>query len=647
MRPQTMTRVAMSVVGLGLLAISFACSGGSSSTGTNTPAPTSGTTLASFSDASTEDWAQIGVKVLSITLTPKGGGTPVTIYTAPTPAPMVNLCQLDQLSELMGSLTVPVGTYAKATLTIAGNPGDITLVSASNPSAGFPLPGGTAVDPANIIVNNTTGTTGSLTTTVTVNLVDPLVVSANQASAMDLEFDLSHPAFIVEHVPNTGAVTWTVNFNGPVRHQPHYDLTQVILRHMYGAVTSVSSDHASLSIVKDYEVYPVPASGPAPVSSLQSLTIQADAANGTIFYDVDAGTSSVVHDFSAQAGTLAGKFVRVAARHQADGSLVAVRVWASSTWAKVWLSPEGHVNHVNTTTNTVSIDNENGVAVPIQVDANTKFYFRVPSNGLADATPIGTGPGFLANLARGFKVHVGLVDPLAATLTAATVDIEIAKYEGTISKATSAGFTYTRAFANAADSYTMNLAFCSPTAKNGKDAAGNQILGFKWWNFTFPTLADTGTNAIPDFVAAVSGAADFGGTAGAVSAYGMSYAIWGDPANATGWSTKWAVLEPTKLPKGTVSSPWASSANGGSFGMTVANGANPVTVDLSTVTGSATLVYDVVTTGKITTVNPIDITTTAGQTALTTYVVNGATVRVAGVPQPDGTIKCYAMNIIH
>jgi hypothetical protein len=37
------------------------------------------------------------------------------------------------------------------------------------------------------------------------------------------------------------------------------------------------------------------------------------------------------------------KFVRVAARYQADGTLVATRVWASSQFNSVWVAPEGHV----------------------------------------------------------------------------------------------------------------------------------------------------------------------------------------------------------------------------------------------------------------------------------------------------------------
>jgi Domain of unknown function (DUF4382) len=650
MRTELKHRLLLGAAGLSLLALSLACSGGSSSTGTNTAPPPSGTVAASFSDASSEDWAQIGVRVMGITLTPQGGGTPVTIYTAPStatePAPLLNLVQLDQLSELIGTLQVPAGTYTSATLTISANPGDVTLVASSNPSATFPLAAGTVVDPSDIQIKHASGTAGSLTTTVSVTLVSPLVVTAGQTTNLDLEFNLAHPAFLVENTVGA-TTTWAVNFNGPVRHNPNYDLASTVLRHAYGSVTGVATDNTSISIVKEHEAYPVPASGPAPIASLQTLQILADATNGTLFYDLDADTTTTIKDFSAEAASLKGKYVRVASRYQADGTLVAVRVWASSNWASVWISPEGHVRHVDTTNNLLYVDNENGVETPIIVNANTSFFFRTPSNALADATPIGTGTAFLANLVRGFKVHVG-ADPLAANLTAKTVDIEIAKYEGTISGANATQFTYTRNFVGTADDYTMTLPYCSSTTKNGKDAKGNQILGFKWWNFTYPTLADTNLTStstpISDFVAAVGGSANFGGTFGAMKAWGMSYAVWGDPANPAGWSTKWAVLEPTLLPRGTVATPLVSSANGGTFGLSLPTGKNPVTVDVSTVSGSATLIYDVSVSSGVITVTPVDITTTAGQNLLATYLVSGTPVRVYGIPQADGSIKAYYIN---
>ena len=75
-------------------------SSGTSSTSTTTSTPQNANLAVLVSDASTEDWATIGVKILSIALIPQGGGSNVTVYTAPSPAPFTNLVMLDQLDEL-------------------------------------------------------------------------------------------------------------------------------------------------------------------------------------------------------------------------------------------------------------------------------------------------------------------------------------------------------------------------------------------------------------------------------------------------------------------------------------------------------------------------------------------------------------------
>ncbi|MGX9105178.1 hypothetical protein ACWTQZ_26200, partial [Escherichia coli] len=93
--------------------------------------------------------------------------------------------------------------------------------------------------------------------------------------------------------------------------------------------------------------------------------------------------------------------------------------------------------HVDAANSVFRVATESGTSVPVTVDSGTQFYFRAPQSGLADATAIGSGPGFLTsqNLVRGFKVHVSVVDPLATPLVAQSVDIETAVYDGKISGA--------------------------------------------------------------------------------------------------------------------------------------------------------------------------------------------------------------------
>jgi hypothetical protein len=621
----------------------MAASSSSSGSGSTTQ---SGNVPVVVSDASSDDWALVGVQIQSIALVPQGGGDNVTVFTAGSSAPYLNLVQLDTIGEILGNLSVPVGTYTGAVVTVGANPGNVLLTVAADPEAGFAGVAGSSIPSADIQIQNPTGSGSSLTVPIDVSFDTPLVVAASGTpnAALDLEFDLSHPAFIVGHQPpGAGTTEWAVNFNGPVRRHPIADITRLVLRHMYGDVTAVASDGSSITVTKQYPLLPI-ASPETAMASTQQLTILVDSTNGTLFYDVDTQTSMSIKSFSSVTGLATGQYVRIAARYQQDGTLVATRIWASSAFDKVWLSPEGHVLHVDTTGQTITVLNESGVGVPVQITATTQVFFRQPWSGLADATPIATdGVTFLdaGDLVRGFKVHVSAVDPLATPLVAQSIDVETANYSGSISAANVSGFTYTHDYVHAADDYVATLDYISSTSANGDDSSGNAILGFKYWNFAFPTLLTDGTTAVADFITATSGAVSFGGTAQAVPVVGLSAAVWADPANPSGWSVPWTVLEPVPLPLAAVAT--VIAPNGTSFTITVPNGAQPVTVDFSNTAGSASLVYQVDRVNNIVTVSPVDLTTTAGMTTFTTAMAVGTPVKVYGIAQANGTVMGYVV----
>jgi hypothetical protein len=71
--------------------------------------------------------------------------------------------------------------------------------------------------------------------------------------------------------------------------------------------------------------------------------------------------------------------------------------------------------------------------------------------------------------------------------------------------------------------------------------------------------------------------------------------------------------------------------------------AQPVTVDLSTGTGSATLVYQVDRQGGLITVTPQDISNASTLTTVAGNLIAGVPVKVFGVPQDDGSIKAYVL----
>jgi hypothetical protein len=615
-----------------------------------------------LSDDPTEDWATIGVRVASIALNPQGGGTPVTVFTAPSTPPIINLVQLDQLGEILGNATIPVGTYNSVTLTLAANNNgttcDILLVASGDPSSGFPLPAGSTVPCSQIDILGAQGTSPNATVPLSINLVSPLAVTSGSSNALDLEFDLRHPAFIVEHEP-AGATspTWAINFNGPVRHHPRPDLTQLLLRHVYGQVAS--STNTSITIERSFPDHPVTTPETATTIASDTLPIQIDATNGTIFFDLDNMTApTTLTSFSTVTADFANSpYVRIAARYQSDGTLVATRIYLSSTFDKIWKNPEGHVLHVNTTTNNMWVTTEDGNAKEIAIGPNTDFYFR------SDNTVIGTGttffdgktPGGLPNLARGFKVNV-TIDPLSAATppVALTVEIDIARYDGTISSPTSSDFDYTRVFAMAdtrggKDNYTGSLGYIMSTSAN-TTPAGVAVEGFYWWDFGFPTLPDTGASAVSDFVNATDGSVNFGGTVGTLQPVGLSNATWNDPSASDTWSALWTVLMPVAAPLGTVSSAFSSTTDSFQYKVplpTAAPGSTPpalpVTVDLMTASGSATLVYDVDRQGNIITITPEDISNPSTLTAVGNALVSGVPVKVYGVPQKDGSIKAYVL----
>ncbi len=635
---------ALSVVALAGLS---ACGGGGGGSSTSqTPVSLQAVSVpVMVSDAASEDWSKIQVSVLSLTLTDSTGAT-ANVALPSTPY-VVNLAQLDNLSEILNAAQLTPGTtYNKATLTLSANPGDVVLKVSENPEAGFPVSGNTVIAATDIQIQGATGAAGSKTVTVPVTLSPAFTVPAAGAttSPINLDFDLGHPAFIVAHVPAAGGTTkWAVNFNGPVKPKPIHDISHLVLRHTYGSVTSVSSDNLTLTLTKDLPTLPIvsPETG---VATTQSMAIKVDASNGTLFYDVDAKKAAVtIKDFSTVSQLLgAGEFVRVAARYQPDGSLVATRIWASATFNGVFISPEGHVLHVDSANGaSFSVDNAEGASMLVNVGANTQFYFRNPGSA-SDVTAIGTGPSFLKSsyLARGFKVQVTPVDVTASPITAAAVDIETAPYEGKLSAVTTSGFTLSRNFNTASDNYTMPLSYISSSTANGKDPAnGNAITGFKYWDFAYPSVVTSGASAITNFVAATGGSISFGGAAGSIRVRALTHATWGDPA-ATGWSAPYADLVPAAMPRTTV----ASGVSGNAFAINAVGGANSVTVNFGTTAGAATLVYQVDRTGDVVTLTPQDITTAAGLTALTNGLTSGSKVSVSAVPQSDGTLKAYVIT---
>jgi hypothetical protein len=621
------------------------------------------------SDASSSDWAMVGIKVLSVDLVPSSGGPSVRAYTAPTTVPYINLEQLDHIGELLGTATVPAGRYTSALVTVSANAGDVLLTSSENPQPQFPDSASSAISSANIQVQNVQTSNGTQTVPINVTLASPLTVSSSGTASgpVQLDFHLSQPSFLVGQKPSdANATLWAVDFQGPVTQDAIDNISSLVLRQFYGTLVSVSSDGRALTVTRDYPTEPA-VNPETAVSTSQTLSILADTGNGTLFDDLDDGVHMTVTNYASLSGLSPARFLRVSARYQPNGSLVATHIWTGNDFQTVWSSPEGHVMQVNSANDTLTIEDESGHSQSVPINAQTEFSFQ--------GTPIGTGPAFLASgaIVRGFKVHVSWANPNTPHPVAQSVDIETAAFTGAISASNASGFTYTSNFTPASDNYRQALYYIAASTPNGVDAAGNPINGYSYWNFAFPSELAYGSAAIGDFVAS---------TSGSVTAYGASLATWNDPANPNGWAARTTVLLPVPLGLATVNTGLTVNGTSATFSVTPVGASAPITVQLFTVSGSAPLVYQIDRNdapsgigagvndhtntggkgngnengndngngnakgdgnpGKLTE-NPIDITTSSGLAQLQAALTPGTSVKVFGIPKTDGTLQAYTV----
>lgn len=210
------------------------------------------------SDAS-KNWARVSIRILNVSLTPQGGGAPVTLYTAPSSAPPINLEQLDHINELLATASIPPGTYTGAVVTVAANPGDVALTSSDDPQSGFAAPLSTSIPSQNIEVQDSTGGAGAMTVTIPVTFPAPYVVSATSRTQAPLQVDFSllNPAFVQSQTPVTHDPTlWAIDFQGAVSGQPISDITSLVLRQMYGTLSAVAADGKSITVTRDYPLKP-------------------------------------------------------------------------------------------------------------------------------------------------------------------------------------------------------------------------------------------------------------------------------------------------------------------------------------------------------------------------------------------------------
>jgi len=426
MRHSLKTFSLLALPALTTLALTVACGG---SSGSSTPAPVvTGSASIILTDAPSDQWSAVEVVVTKVTLLNKADHKKEVVAFEGATA-KINLVDLDSVGELLATAQLPVGTYDALRVTI--DPASVNLVKAD----------GTSMPASQVHVNGAS---------VLVKLDTDLVVTSTGSNAVQIDFDLGHPLFLVQ-LPNGD---WVMNLQ--VRHRPNANgmmgMRQLMFRHRRGTIASVGASSFVLH-----------------TDSGNDLTVHVDS--GAWFFDADTKT---VGSF---AGLAAGKNALVSLRMQTDGTLWAVRVWYGANALPGW-SPEGHVVGVDRVNNKLLISTNASVPRAIAIDADTTFTFR-------NDTAIGTGQATLADIWMGFKVQVDVKDPLQVPMHAKSVNIQRAVDGGAIKVADATQFTYTH-----------------PVAGDRVHAYANP---FTWWYLGFPGVTSTSSGA---FAAACAGSGD-------------------------------------------------------------------------------------------------------------------------------------------
>ena len=550
----TLRTLLPSFAAAGLLAagLLLACSGGGG--GSAPAAAPMGTVTTILTDAPSEAWSAVEVAVQTVEFRSKADSTKTVVALQGNSA-RINLVELDEVGELLGHLKVPAGTYDAVILQVDTDPANVKLVRAD----GSHVP----TSQLHVVGNGR----------ILVKLSADLVVTAGSTSEVQIDFNLAHPVFLVDLAD--GSVM--VNFNAPglLRHQGLPAIGQVEFRRAQGTVQAVNPDRFKMRTLHG-----------ADLELLYSAT-------GTWIWNVDAKAAGNFADLKP------GKPVAVFTNLQADGSILARRIWYSVDAAKLpdW-SPEGHVVAVNAGAGTLRVMGADGVPADYTVNAATTFTWHT-------SVALGSGATGLQRIQAGFKVGLVVVDPAATPKVVSAVNVQKAVDEGLFSAVDASGFTFGTA---------------SP-----RTYAYRATPAFSWWPLADPMAAST---SIPDFVTA----AQVGLAQG--RARGYAGLAWG----GTAWKAAWGILLPVALPGKPSVVGYTPATHELKVSCLLANGTSvPYTIVLSETAPVTTGLWDLTLQNGLVTFTQVP--TTAWAAALTP----GHALSGTYVPMQDGTLKAYTV----
>ena len=449
-------------------------------------------------DAPSDDWQQVTVKVNSISLRKTDDQSWNSVWTADANNPnsgKLNLVDLSGVAQILGNATIPAGSYDRLKLVIDTNPATMKLVDDA----------GTTIDPTNITVVDPSGN-GE----IKVVIAPALTVSDGGVANLQVDFDLAHPLSII--VQNGKVV-----INLQIRHKAvPRNLRDIQFARNIGNVTALNGTTGfSMTTLEGADV-----------------TFGVDA--NTIYVDVDAN----------QPGNFAGlavdKGVLVASNMNSDGSLFARRVWYGDITKLPVYTPEGLVRRVGD--NWLKILNKNAEPTAdnghyCHWDSDIVYVNDATTWTFHDTIPMGTGTAVLQNIRRGFRVSVEFVDPNVTPRVAKSINVQSAHDEGAIRSVSATGFTFgggdycngwtSNVLPNGGQHYTHEWAFSTVT---------DHV--FSWWFFGLPSGVSTSVQDFTDTVNQAKGAN--------LRVFARVELYW-DQANSR-WVAESLVLAPEKLP---------------------------------------------------------------------------------------------------
>jgi len=449
-------------------------------------------------DAPSDDWQEVTVKVNSISLRMTGDQSWNSVWTADANNPnsgKLNLVDLSGVAQILGNATIPAGSYDRLKLVIDTNPATMKLVDDA----------GTTIDPTNITVVDPSGN-GE----IKVVIAPALTVSDGGVANLQVDFDLAHPLSII--VQNGKVV-----INLQIRHKAvPRNLRDIQFARNIGNVTALNGTTGfSMTTLEGADV-----------------TFGVDA--NTIYVDVDAN----------QPGNFAGlavdKGVLVASNMNSDGSLFARRVWYGDITKLPVYTPEGLVRRVGD--NWLKILNKNAEPTAdnghyCHWDSDIVYVNDATTWTFHDTIPMGTGTAVLQNIRRGFRVSVEFVDPNVTPRVAKSINVQSAHDEGAIRSVSATGFTFGGGdYCNGWTSNVLPYGGLQYTHEWAFSTITDHV--FSWWFFGLPSGVSTSVQDFTDTVNQAKGAN--------LRVFARVELYW-DQANSR-WVAESLVLAPEKLP---------------------------------------------------------------------------------------------------